>query len=188
MNKKQFVKELKSCLKHMQEEELKEIVADYEEHIEIGISEGRNEKEVIKALGKPKNIAKHITANHLVEKAKEERTTNNILRAVVATIGLGFFNLIFVLGPFIAILGVLFAFFATGLSLIVASIFAIVAIIFNLAAAGIPNGAAISLLIGGIAFGGLVLIATYYLSKLFGILTLKYLKLNIRIIKMGDDK
>jgi uncharacterized membrane protein len=188
MNKKQFVKELKSHLKHLQDEELKDVVADYEEHIEVGVSKGRDEKEVIKALGKPKTIAKHIIAHHLVEKAKKERSTPNILRAVLATVAVGFFNLVFVLGPFIGIVAVLFSLFVTGASLVVAGVAGSFAIAFDIVVAGIPLLAAYSFLIASIAIGGLVLIGSYYLSKLFGILTLKYLKLNLKIIKKSEGQ
>lgn len=183
MKKKDFLKQLRQHLKHLQKEELDEVLADYEEHIDIGVSEGRSEKEVIKTLGTPKTIAKHVTAYTHLKKAKEERTTGNILRAVVSTIGIGFFNIIFVLGPFLAIIGVLIGFFGVGASLFVGGLVGFFGLLINAFEPGIPMNAAIMFMIALISGGGLVLIGSYYLAKLFAILTLKYLKLNIKVVK-----
>lgn len=193
MNKKEFLSTLKNQLRKLEKEELDEIIKDYEDHIEIGIKKGRKEKEIIHALGDPKTIAKQIKADYHITKAEEKFSAANMARAVYATIGLGLFNIILVLGPFLAILAILLALFVVGAALVIAGI-TIMAVCFVLLF--IPQfQSIIPALIGGIfagfgviCFGSLFVIGNYYLSKLFYILVIKYLKLNLRIIKGEKDE
>lgn len=183
MNKKEFIKELKNHLKHLQKEELDEIVADYEEHFQIGSEEGRSEKEIVKSLGKPKTIAKHVKAEHLVKKAEDETSTKSVLRAVLASLGLGFFNLVFVLGPFLGIVGVLIGITGAGLGLTIGGIGALFFLLTGIATSGISLKASFFISIGITTLGLLILIANFYIARFFGKLVLKYLKLNLKIIK-----
>lgn len=188
MSKKEFIKELRKNLKHLQKEELDEIIADYEEHFEAGKADGRTEKEIAKSLGTPKKIAKHIVAKHLVKKAEHTTSPRNVLNALLASLGLGFFNLVFVLGPFLAIIGILVGIFAAGIGLTIGGLGAMIFMALNIAIVGVPHVTAFFLLLGIICLGLLILIGDYYLARLFGKLTLKYLKLNIHVVKHGLKK
>ncbi len=92
MTKEQFLKQLQAGLKKLPQEERKDIIHDYEEHFFIGKEDGKTEEEIAKSLGSPQQITKELIASYHLEKVEKNRTTGNILRAVWAVIGLGFFN------------------------------------------------------------------------------------------------
>src|SRR4030042_4673850 len=98
MNKKQFIHEFERNLKGVSRENKKEIIQDYEEHFAIGKKKGRKEEEIAKSLGNPKQLAKQARIELLITKAEEEKSVGNIFRMIFATIGMSFFNLVFVVG------------------------------------------------------------------------------------------
>jgi len=57
MDKNQFIIELRKNLKGLEEKDIRDIVYDYEEHINSGIARGKSEEEVIGKLGNPEDIA-----------------------------------------------------------------------------------------------------------------------------------
>lgn len=190
MNKKEFINELKKNLKGLSKGDKEEIIEDYEEHFEIGKKKNRKESEIAKALGNPKQIAKQAKVELLVTKAEDEKSVKNIFSAVFATIGLSFFNLIFVVGIFFALLAVIIALFATGFAIIISGLaLTIVAFLPAVDFFYISAFNHTSIFFGGmtlISLGGLFSIGTYYIGKWFYIGTIKYVKFNIRIIKGGE--
>src|SRR5699024_1634596 len=78
------------------------------------------------SLGSPHQIGKELLATHFLGKVKSNYSTGNIFRAVWAVIGLGFFNLVFVLEPFIAILAVLFTGWVTGVAFIISPLLVLI--------------------------------------------------------------
>jgi len=188
MKKKDFIKELKENLKRLEAEELKEIISDYEEHFDIGIEEGREEHEISKALGKPKTIAKQIVAHHYVKKAKTNKTPSNIIRAILAVLGLSFFNLIFVLGPVLGIFGGLLGLAVTGITLTLVGIIAPIAVLLGILEMGTVLTGGMLILIAMASAGILISIGTYYLTKLFVKLILMYLKFNVKIVGGTKDE
>lgn len=189
MNRKEFMSELKRNLKGLSKEDREEIIQDYEDHFSIGKKKKRKESEIAKALGSPKQIAKQAKLELLISNAEKDKSIKNIGRVIFAAIGLSFFNLIFILGPFVGLLSVLISLFAVGFSLGISGIAVVIAgiipgILSNLIQiSGITN--LLIVLVGLILFsiGSLFLIGTWYLSKGFYILTIKYVKLNVRIIR-----
>src|SRR5699024_924262 len=101
--KEQFLRSLDKSLKGLSSDERRDIMHDFEEHFAFGIEEGKTEKEIATSLGSPDKIAKELLAAYHLEKVETTATTGNMIRAVWAVIGLGFFNLVIVLGPFIAL-------------------------------------------------------------------------------------
>ena len=178
---------LSGNLKGIGEEDRKDILYDYEEHFRAGLESGRNEEELAAALGDPISLARQMKAGYALQQAETDASTSNILRAIFAVGVLGFFNLIFILGPFIGLVGVLIGFFAAAVGISVSGIVVFFASIFQPIlpdfmnftvhpAVGIFTGAGLT------SLGILFFIGVYYLAKLFYILTLKYLKLNLRLI------
>jgi len=193
MNRKEFFKDLSKYLRGIPREDEEDIINDFEEHFDMGEKEGRTEEDLAKSLGDPKALANQFKASIVVAQAEKETTAVNITRAVFATLGLGFFNLIFVLGPFIAVIAVLFSFFVTGISISAAGIVGLLGTIFsplfpeyfNL----IVNPAVgIFASIGAICFGVLFFIGTIYLTKGFFRLFIKYIQFNARIVKKKKKK
>ncbi|HEY4554479.1 MAG TPA: DUF1700 domain-containing protein, partial [Bacillaceae bacterium] len=140
------------------------------------------EEKIAASLGSPQQIAKELVASYHLEKVETTASAGNIMRAVWAVIGLGFFNLVIVLGPFIALLGIVFAGWATGVSFVVSPLlvlgsavifpgsFVAFDLFFSLALAGI-----------GIFIGIGMFIATRALMTGF----IRYLKFNARLVKGG---
>lgn len=58
MKKREFLEILEKNLQGLREEDIKEIIEDYEEHFRIGKKNKRSEKEISNSLGDPREIAK----------------------------------------------------------------------------------------------------------------------------------
>ncbi len=193
MNKKIFLDTLQAGLNGFGEEEKREILYDYEEHFRIGTEHGKSEEEICASLGSPKQIAMAYRLENVIKKAEENPRPFNLFLAILAAIGLGLFNLIVVLGIYLALLGALFGFFAASAAVILSGIVLM----------GLPFLAAESMffstiynfdnVIGKIAcfFSGLglfslglfLLILSALLAKLLGHLTLSYIKANVSLVK-----
>jgi uncharacterized membrane protein len=184
----EFIRILRSRLGDtLSPEEMNDIISDYTEHFRIGKTEGRSEEDLFRSLGSPEDIAREIRATHLVKKAEDVRSCRNILHAVLATLGLGLFNLVFVLIPFIILVLLLFVIFVVGVAFIVcgpvAGIFALLQL------AGLPAfaiwlspAAGIFFSIGITTFGLLLVIGDYFLARFFYHIGIRYLKWNIGVI------
>lgn len=191
MNRIEFIDKLRLNLQGMPSSEVQDILSDYEEHFDIGISKGKSEEEIVRELGNPKDIANSYRSsygNNYNEGVINQRNTptdnnNNILMILLVIA----FNVIIVLGPYIAILGVILSFFIAGISITFSGITLMFGIPFNFIHY-IPNPNIITSLsfgIGLIALGVLGIILTIFIAKLFYQLTIKYLKWNIEIINKG---
>jgi len=191
LKKNQFLKELRAELKKLPKEDLDPLMKDFKEHFEIGLSKGRSEKDIAESLGTPKTIAKHVKADILVRQAEEKTSVINFLRAIYATIGLGFFNLIFVSGILLGVLVLLFGFFLAAGAIVFAGIASIVSpfiapYIENVSLGGINPIALFFFGIGVTAFGLLFFIANGYIARWFYDIIIKYLKMNLKIITGGN--
>lgn len=83
MNKSEFLEILKDYLrKDFSEDEVNDILRDYEEYFVDGIIEGKSDMEIISALGSPKSIAKDLVSqmkeNDENKKLKDNKFTDNI--------------------------------------------------------------------------------------------------------------
>ncbi len=191
--KKQFLEELSKNLRGLSKEDKREILEDYEAHFIIGKKKKRKESEIAKALGNPKQIAKHAKLELAIEKAEKKKSIGNISRVIFASLGLGFFNLIFMIGPFFGLLGILIGLLATGFSLTISGIAIIVAgflaplMVEFIALGGISLPLIFLVGIGLASFGLLFLIGTFYVSKGFYKITLKYVKFNMKIIRSEEE-
>lgn len=119
-----------------------------------------------------------------------------MFRAILATVGLGFFNLIFILGPFLAVCGVLLGVggvssigvIIAGAGLILGGMFPqlINGVNMQVVEAGMHGSITAGLLFGGVGtmcLGSLMGLGTVGLTKGFMNMTIKYLRLNIHIIR-----
>lgn len=189
MTKQEFLDILSQSLK-VSEAEKKDIIYDYEEHFSIGIENGKTEQELINELGDPKTIAKQYTAAQNLQRAKETPSTKNIFIAVLSAVSLGFFNLIFVLGPFLGLICLILGLFVASCGITISGIGMMFGTMLgpifpNLIgiAAEIPYSALLLFGIGMTALGILCFIGSYYAAKYFYNITIKYLKWNLNIIK-----
>ncbi len=195
MNKKDFLDILGKGLSNLPEQDRKEILYDYEEHFNIGSENGKSEDEISVSLGNPTTLAKEFNINYMINKAENERTTTSIFSAVFATLSLGLFNLIFVLGPFLATWAVVFSLFIASFSFSLGGVVLFLgSFVGFLGMVNIPFYISVGVVFLGIGFfalGALFSIGVYYLAKGLYILTIKYLKFNMKIIigrRMASEK
>ena len=193
MNKKEFLHRMSKYLGNVPREDEQDIMSDFEEHFEMGKKEGRSEEELAESLGDPRTIAKQFRANIMLARAEKETTAENITRAVFASLGLGFFNLIFVLGPFLVILGLLIALFAVAISIVAGGITTLLGTIFSPLFPEVFNmliNPAVGVFgsIGLICLGILFFIGMIYLTRGFFRLFVRYIKFNARIISGRENK
>lgn len=188
-NESEYIRILKNRLEGtLPREDLDDILSDYTEHFRIGKAEGRSEDELYRSLGSPEDVAREIRATHLVKKAECHRSCGNIFHAVIATLGLGLFNLVFVLAPFLLLVCMLLMVFIIG---VLFAIFGPAALIFSvLQILGFPSfaiwlspGAGVFFSIGMTSLGLLLIIGDFYLARLFYHLGIRYLKWNIHVIR-----
>ena len=105
----------------------------------------------------------------------------NMTKAVLATLSLGFINLVFVLGPLLGLIGTLFGFYCAALALIGAPFFFLLEGTRPVTTPEILIALFSSMM--SVGMGLLIGIAMIYVTRWTGQLFLQYLKLNIRIIK-----
>lgn len=196
MNKQEYIEELSRLLRKLPKEDREDIISDYEEHFAIGLGKGRSEEEISRALGNPKNVAKQIKADHMVKIAENKPSVGGIIEAILAAMGLGLFNLIFVTVPVLIVAAIILTLFVAGFAMILAGIYWVLSPLLHLILPQIAlpklvgsNESFWNILVilgGGIGLtaGGIILIvAMAYITKWFYELMIKYLKLNLRIIK-----
>ena len=182
MTKNQFFQKLEASLKGLPADERKDILQDFEEHFTIGLAEGKTVEQISASLGSPQQIAKEMVAAHHVGKVESTATTGNIFRALWAVIGMGFFNLVIVLGPFIAVAGIIIAGWAVGISFIASPLFVLVNVIIY------PQTFELFELffsIGLVGLGLFIVIGMYFVTRAVTIGLVRYLKYNVSIVKGG---
>ncbi len=182
MSKKEFLLELERYLRSLSAVERNDILQDYEDHFTFGIEEGKSEEEISEALGSPKQLAREILADYHIEKMETSKSTGNIFRAVWSVIGLGFVNLVLVLGPFLALVGLLVGGWIMGISFILTPVLVLLNALFNVGTFEWFD-LFFSLALSGL--GIFISLGMYYVSLGFINLLLKYLKYNISIVKGG---
>lgn len=186
MTKDQFLKKLEAGLRRISFEERSDILQDFEEHFAEGLAEGKTEAGISESLGSPNQIAKELLADYHIEKMEATASTGNIFRAVWAVIGLGFFNLVIVLGPFVALAAVVVAAWAVGIIFIASPLMVLGNVIiypttfelFDLFFSILLCGIGLFIVVG-------LFFATSAVVKLF----VRYLKYNVSLVKGGlkDD-
>ncbi len=182
MTKEQFLHELDTSLRGLSKEEKQDILHDFEEHFEIGKLDGKSEDEIARSLGTPNQIAKELLAAYYLEKAESTSSTGNVLRAVWAVIGLGFFNLVIVLGPFIALAAIIVSGWITGGAFTISPFLFVINLIFY------PGSFEYFDLFFSIALAGvglLMIIGMLFITRFVTKGFMRYLNFNVRIVKGG---
>jgi uncharacterized membrane protein len=193
MNKDRFMDLLSKSLRGLPQEEIADIVSDFEEHFDIGIKNGRKESELCDALGDPKTLGRQMKAEAYIKRAEDSVSTQNIFSAVFTSIGLSFFNLLFVLPPFIAVFAVVAALFITSVSLSATGITGFIgALFYNLyepyVVFDVNPFVGIFAFLGLSSFGLLFFVGNIYLSKGIYKMITRYLRFNLHIIKRRRNK
>ena len=187
MLKSEYLRKLSRAVASLPDSERDEILADYSEHFMMGLADGRTEAEISSALGDPRSIGREFTALSLVKQAEETPSAGSLSRAVIATVGLGLFNLLVVFFPFLILVMIIVTILVIGFSLICAGPFLTGYAFLTLA--GIvtmqmdePPFAVVFFGIGLTSSGLLLIALDYWMTKICYRQSIRYLKWNIAVI------
>lgn len=178
MNKKTYLNELAKELKSLPLNEQREVLEDYEEHFNMAQESGRSDEDIISGLGSPRKIAKELLAQSEISRAEEDPSLRSVTRAVFATLGLGLFNLIFVLAPFIVLILIPVVLIIVSGALLISPFLLL-----------IQDGLTVTflkeifLILGLIGIGLLFFAGALKASRVVYKMTLSYLTFNLRIIR-----
>ena len=190
MNRKQYLDSLEKNLKSLKREETDDILRDFTEYFEIGIERGRTEQELMDSLGSPKILARQIRFESYVKMAEKNASAAHIGKAVFTSIGLSFFNLIFIMPLFLIVLGAVSALFILAAAISAAGVTGAIGSLFMplisqyVSFNTIIHPAVMAFaFLGTGAFGVIFFIGDIFFSRfLFG-LTARYLRFNLEIIR-----
>lgn len=181
MNKKAFLQQLRKGLKGIPKDDLEDILYDYREHIDSALEKGKSEEEVTEKLGSPRKIAKQHRAEFYFRQADINKTTGSAFKAILAGVGLSFFNIIFVFpllaALYVSLLAVFISFVAVAVSGLVVSVAGFFFVPFMPALAFVLIG------IGVACLGTLLAIGMAWLIKIVSLGIVSYGKANIGIVK-----
>ena len=180
LDKITFLNELEQELDKLPRSERDKVMYEYEEYFFDQESEGKNEYQIIGALESPKKIGKELMARNAIVSAESRPNINTIVRAIMASLGMGILSLIIILIPMIFVGIFMFVL------LLVALFFALspLLLIIN----GIINdnfSFAISNYLFAISYTGLGLLLFVIIAKFAQFVyrvILKYLRWNIKTI------
>ncbi|KMS52791.1 membrane protein [Novosphingobium barchaimii LL02] len=144
MKRNEFIKRLKAGLKGVPQDVVDEIVADYEEHFEAGLAEGRSEEEVASALGNPGRLARELRFEAGMRNWKTEGTPSSAWSAILAFMGLATIDILILLPIVLPMLGVMFGLFVAVVACFIGGGFMLIAGPFS----GFPGGALVAILAG----------------------------------------
>lgn len=197
--KKEFLERLAFRLSHLADAERDDILYDYEEHFQIGLERGESEEDIIRKLGNPSTIAAQYRFEQEMRDADfvsgEKKPQHfKLLKPMFTAIGLGFFNILFVLGLYIAVVMLVFSGFLTGFLFILCGGLCMILPWFpkrfffiSLPLHGVGTlPANFFLLFAGIAvicLGFVLAMVSYRLAKLIYGWTYSYLRGNMEVIR-----
>lgn len=179
-----YMLELESMLKIIPEAQRKEWLYDYYIHFQQAVENGQSEEDAARELGDPRMIASELLLGYRVDQAETNNSFGKLSRAVFATVSLGLFNIIFVLGPYLALTAVVIALWASAIAIGIAGIGIVIESLWN-GTFTIPQALTLGLISSAITI--LLMIGLKALTTSFYKMTLKYLKFNTRIVK-GNNK
>src|SRR5699024_13232 len=108
LDKITFLNELEQKLNKLPRSECDKVMYEYEQYIFEQESEGKNEYQIIGALESPKKIGKELMARNAIVSAEYRPNVNTILKAIMASLGMGILSLIIVLVPMIFVAAFMF--------------------------------------------------------------------------------
>ncbi|MGC5774540.1 HAAS signaling domain-containing protein [Paenibacillus pabuli] len=194
MNRQQFMQAMEIHLRPMDPQERAELLADYDQHFEMGLREGRLEEEIARELGHPIEIAKEALGDRYDAQTpgsdpfyaptygemRLPKNSNRAARNFFTGIGLIFLNLI---------LGIPLGLILWSVWLVIASLSLLV---LSPVAAAVDflflhhfDRAELFVSIGALGVGILFSLATKWVFKAFKVTTLQYIRWNKRTMK-GD--
>jgi uncharacterized membrane protein len=183
MTRGEFLGELRAGLTGLRQQDIEDIIVDYEAHFADGKTAGRSEQEVAAALGDPARLARELRVEAGFKRWQDERTAGNLGGIVIALLGLATIDFMLLLPALGAIAGVLIGFIAVVFAFCICGVVLLVSLlpIGFLADVGTVLGrglAGFGLLAGGIGGGALFVLLIEGLARLL----VKYARLHYRLL------
>lgn len=144
MKRNEFIKRLKAGLNGMPQDDIDEIVADYEEHFAAGLADGRSEEEVASALGNPSRLARELRFEAGFRNWEAGRSPSSAWSAILAFMGLATIDILILLPIVLPVIGVVFGLFVAVVAVFIAGGFVMIAGPFS----GFPGGFLVAILAG----------------------------------------
>ena len=190
MKRDQFILELRRALNQLPQSEVEDIVRDQNEYISDAVAVGRGEEDVIKSLGDAKTLASSLQADIKIQLAENAPTFNKqvslTFSALFAILALAPLNIIFVLGPFLGLVGILVAGWAVAMAVFASAVAVFAGFFFKLIFMSAGFWTHLSTLFFSLGMIGLAVIGfilMFWITSSVLNLTISYLKWNLNFIK-----
>lgn len=189
MNKIEYLRELRQQLKRLPSAEVEEIIADYQEHFNIGQKSNKTEDEISRSLGNPRLAAQGYLVNSLMSEANSSSSVLTsakvLLRAMLLVFILAPFNFLVMAGPaLILVLLVLIGWFlpiaASGISVFITGTFLMSGGVSSMGV--LPGLSLLFMFLGILGLATLFALVMFLLSKWITRLAALYLHWNINFI------
>ncbi|WP_435373926.1 DUF1700 domain-containing protein [Staphylococcus nepalensis] len=181
MDKITFLNALEQELHNLPRNERDKIMYEYEQYFFEQESDGKNEYQIIGALESPKQIGKEIMVKNAIVSAEYRPNAKNIVKAIMASLGMGILSLVIILLPMVVLAVFMFGLLLVAFFLTISPILLIIHGLLNH-----MMSLAISNYFFAFSFTGLGIVLFVIIAKLSQLvyrLILKYLRWNIRTIK-----
>lgn len=165
MTRAEFLARLRRGLVGLPAATANDIVSDYETHFADGLAAGRSEAEIADALGNPDRLARELRAEAGIQRWRQEQNPSAAAGAVLAVLGLGAIDILFLLPFLMGVLGTLFGLFIAVITVFFAGGFVMVVGPFMNGPGGPAAAflAGLGVMAGSVSVGGLLTIATIWL-------------------------
>jgi uncharacterized membrane protein len=186
MTRNEFMSRLRRGLSGLAPTVIADIVADHEAHFAEAAAAGRTEAEAAAALGDPDRLARELRADAGLKRWEETKNPSNAGAAIVALVGLGAIDIIFLLPLLMGVLGALF-----GIMVAVVTLFVSGGFVFAMGPLTAPPGgpmtaflAGVGLMAGATFLGALLTLCTVGLFNA----VVWYGRLHFRLLKPAIDQ
>ncbi|WP_418128834.1 DUF1700 domain-containing protein [Staphylococcus sp. HKU1] len=181
LDKITFLNELEQELDGLARIERDKVMFEYEDYFFEEESKGRNEYQIIGALDSPKQIGKEILAKRAIASAESRPNAKTIIRAIMASLGMGIISVLLILVSTIFLGFGMFILLLFSLFLILSPILLVIngLVSHNLSFA-------LSNYLFAISYTGLGIVLFVFIANLAHFvyrLILKYLRWNIKTIR-----
>jgi len=185
MTRHEFMTRLRRGLSGLAPTTIADIVADHEAHFADAMAEGRTEAQAAAGLGDPDRLARELRADAGLRRWEETKNPAAAGAAIIALIGLGAIDIMFLLPMLMGVLAALFGFLVAVVVLFVSGGF-----VFAMGPLAAPPGgpmtaflAGVALMAGATFLGSLLTIATVGLFNA----VVWYARLHFRLLKPAID-